>query len=738
MPTKEEEFLKRLLITFKAEAEEHISKMSSCLLSLQKGVSAETIELLYREFHSLKGASRSVGITEIEELCQAVEGLLHRIKKQELQFSPEMLEVISEVVSLIRQILANPDNAKLISTSKLIQTLSDLSKGLSPAAKTPSDIQTVPKVDQDVLPPKSTITEVKPLSPCQLVTPEYIKIDPAKLESIMSKVQDITTLSHSTSHLSKKAEELAFNFLQTSKVLKTHLKHRSALPADTYDEITSSLQRLTTKVMSLQRDLLGIHHSTSLKTEALIEDLRQIILTPFSIITSHMAMMVKDIARQQGKRVNCLISGDEIAIDKRILDEIKDPIIHILRNAVDHGIEHPELRTGKPPVGTIKIDIASLDSNTLTVSITDDGRGIKASTIKSIAVKKGILSAQVAETMSDKDAIELIFHSGFSTANDVTELSGRGLGMSIVKDKILKIGGKVEVFTEVGKMTTFKLTLPVSLAAYRAVVVEVSGRAFAIFTYHIQRVLRLKRSKVVVIKGRNAIKLDSKFYNIFSLASLLELPVSPKDSEFGYYVILNVDGKTLALEVDAIQQEQEMLLKPLGSHLLKVKNISGLVITGTADMILALNARDLITTACKLDAGILTEIPDETPESTSKSVLVVDDSITARTLFKNILENAGYNVSTAVDGIEAFTMLKTQHFDIVVSDVQMPRMDGFELVRKIRSDASLSWMPVALITGLESKEDKENGIEAGANAYIVKSSFDQSNLLNTVKRLIGT
>lgn len=320
----------------------------------------------------------------------------------------------------------------------------------------------------------------------------------------------------------------------------------------------------------------------------------------------------------------------------------------------------------------------------------------------------------------------------------MTDLSGRGLGLAIVKEKVEKLNGRIEIESQPGAGTTLRMTLPLTLATFRGVVVKVNEHPFVLPSANIRRVARVKKEEIRTIETRESLTLDGRAMSLVRLGEVLDVKAgdnrSEADTSFEQVVVLGSDELQMAFLVDEILHEQEVLVKPLGRQLLRARNFSGATILGSGKVVPILNVSDLMKSAVKISPTLAGTPVEELKKRIS--VLVAEDSITARTLLRTILESAGYYVKVAVDGVDAFMFLKSEEFDLLVSDVDMPRMNGFELTAKIRADKKLSELPVVLVTALESGEDKKRGIDVGANAYIVKSSFDQSNLLKVVKRLI--
>jgi two-component system chemotaxis sensor kinase CheA len=466
-------------------------------------------------------------------------------------------------------------------------------------------------------------------------------------------------------------------------------------------------------------------------------------LLPLASLLEALPRMVRELARDRGKQAELSVRGGEIEIDRRILEELKDPLIHLLRNCVDHGIETPALRDqkGKPPHGTISIAVSQKDGGKIEVAVADDGVGIDVGKVKAAAEKLGALSAEEARQLDEREALALVFRSGVSTSPIITDLSGRGLGLAIVRDKVERLGGAITLETRTDAGTTFRIVLPLTLATFRGILVRAGERLFVIPAVSVERAVRVVVKEIQTVENRETIPLGGQAVSLARLGDALELPRKAASGGSGDAIQAVVIGSGLAriaFQVDEVLGEQEVLVKTLGPQLARVRNIAGASVLGTGQVVPVLNVPDLMKSATKFAATPRAPAAAEKfTEARRRAVLVVEDSITSRSLLKNILESAGYGVTTAVDGIDAYTALRTATFDLVVSDVEMPRMDGFDLAAKIRADRNLAELPIVLVTALESREHRERGIEVGANAYIVKSSFDQSNLLEVVRRLIS-
>jgi two-component system chemotaxis sensor kinase CheA len=495
---------------------------------------------------------------------------------------------------------------------------------------------------------------------------------------------------------------------------------------------------------TLFKELDLFYGSMSRMIDDLLYDIRTTLMHPFSSLLSVVPKIVRDLGQEFHKEIKTTIKGGEIEIDGRILEEMKDPLIHLIRNCVDHGIETPMVRRqqGKPESGSLNIHVKLESGKNVELVIEDDGAGIDTSKVIAAAIKSGIVSSDLAAAMTDKEVFQLILKSGISTSPFITDISGRGLGMAIVAEKIAKLGGNIEVDSTPGKGTRFTILLPVTLATFKGILVRLGAQFFIIPTNSVERAIRIRQHDIKSVESKQMILLNNESVALVRLGDLLGVTVrkaSKNDEHPIPVLIISMSGKRIAFMVDEVLDEQEGLVKELGSPLIHVKNIAGVTISGSGMVVPILHVGELMDEA--IHAAAKLEIMDlageEAKEQLSQQViLIAEDSITSRSLLRNILESAGYMVKTAVDGFEAFQLMQKESFDLVVSDVEMPRMNGFELTARIREHGEMAEIPVILVTALDTADDRKKGMDAGANAYIVKSDFEQSNLVDTVHRLI--
>jgi two-component system chemotaxis sensor kinase CheA len=762
---KDSDFMKRLLAIFKVEAQEHITAMSSGLIELEKTSETEKqmeiIETVFREAHSLKGAARSVNIAEIETVCQSLESVFASLKRKDIALSSELFNILHEAVDVLNNLLLSIGSARTVSEKslfkELIQRLEDVLKEPGMGGSGQGAGIHIPSTDT-----LSNIHDTRHLFPS---VSDTIRISASKLDSIMLQAEELLSTKLSAQQLSIELQEIKNGLVkwekewakavsgfksqvssfskQNSKPGTQNSNHNSIHPQfnEFLDWNDNYIKTFQNRLIALQKTADHDHRSLSLMMDNLLDDMKKVLMFPFSSLLQIFPKLVRDLSHVQGKDVEIAISGGNIEIDRRILEEIKDPIIHLVRNCIDHGIEKPEerARRNKPLSGTITINVCHMNGKKVEILISDNGAGIDITKVKASAIKLGILSQAEADNLDEMNILSLIFKSGVTTSPIITDLSGRGLGLAIVQEKVEKLGGIVSCETHAGVGTTLRIILPLTLATFRGVLVRVDEHLFVIPTTNVDSVKRIKQDEIKTIENRETISFNGCTIPLVSLLAVLELPQKEKkgEAEFFQSVVLGAAEKRIAFSVDEVLNEQEVLFKGVGKQLSRVRNIAGATVLGTGKVVPILNIPDLMKSAVRISAApavAAVVAPEKIRER--KSVLVVEDSITARTLLKNILETAGFDVKTAVDGIDAFTALKTEDFDLVVSDVDMPRMNGFDLTVKIRSDKKFADLPVVLVTALESREDRERGIDVGANAYIVKSSFDQSNLLEIIRRLL--
>jgi two-component system chemotaxis sensor kinase CheA len=537
--------------------------------------------------------------------------------------------------------------------------------------------------------------------------------------------------------------------LESSK-LKIYRSNASSDLWNEWNETTEvNLNKLENQLTVLTNSIELDKYNLDNMVDNHLEAMRQVLMLPVLSITEAFPGMVREISHEQNKEIEFIIQGAELEIDKRILEELKDPLIHLIRNSIDHGIGKPQERIlqNKPPIGKIILAFTAHETGMVEITLSDDGKGINKEHVLKAAIKSGNLSNEDAEKLDTKEIISYIYQSGVSTSPIITDISGRGLGLSIVREKVEKLNGKITVETEENIGTTFHIFVPMTLATFRGILIIIAEFMFILPTMNVERVMKVDKENIKTVESHETILVDGQILPVANIGEVLGLPeykyagrdiiVPGLDNSDQTRIVVLISGEhRMAFKVDEIVDEQQVLVKSLGKLLARVKNISSATILGSGKVVPVLNISDLMKSAILSSKEIRGQISPLITDKKIKKILVADDSITSRTMIKNILETAGYNVSTAFDGTDAYTLARNGEFDLIVSDVDMPRMNGFELTTKIKNDKKLCEVAVILITALGSREDHERGIEVGADAYIIKRDFDQGNLLEIIRKLI--
>ncbi|HBB30646.1 MAG TPA: hybrid sensor histidine kinase/response regulator [Cyanobacteria bacterium UBA8803] len=755
---------------YKISSQERLQKLEAGLLLLEKQPDDEaTLEYLLREAHSLKGDSRSVGATNVETLIHQIEEVLLSIKHQETlltsQLSDRLYYGLDAITLLVQEAVTGQPSG--VDTAFALKHLM-----ASIVAPTLRESQLVPPTEPS-LPVKTSAKTVLQELPSIVVGEPYridtIRVETRELDALMSQAEELTVTRISIAHATAAIEEMAILW-QDWKTFRTHgQRDLSSWGTNPYEErlekVLDSL-RLSAQENSTKLDLIA---------GELGEKIRTLRLLPLSTVFQVFPRMVRDLAKQQAKQVELVIEGGETTADKGILEEIKDSLMHMIRNAIDHGIETPEEREGlgKPSVATIWLR-GYRDGNNIVIEVADDGRGLDVKKIKQTAIKRGLYRKEELATMTPSQIHALILAPGFSTRTFITEISGRGIGLDVVRTNVERFKGNIQIESTPGQGCTFRLQLGTTLATLNALFLEVQGIVHALPIEFVQTTLLVSPDEISTVEGRETIIFDGQEVVVVNLADLLELSNSPAyastarvdnqlrskgliagkgtreaggvlpvtgmryeqhKSDLRSLILLKVGEELAGFFVDRLWDTQEVVLKPQSPLLKRVRNVTGATILPTGEVCTILNPPDLIKSSQKQVTSTASITPKETVKR-KPVILLVEDSLPVRTQERRLLEGAGYEVVIAVDGLDGYNKLKTREFDAVVSDVEMPNLDGFSLTGKIRQQEEYDELPIILVTTLDSDEDKRRGATAGANAYIIKGKFNQDFLLETLRKLV--
>ncbi|TBW57652.1 response regulator [Marinobacter halodurans] len=735
----------RLIAAFRTEAGERITDMADCLAQLDQSHDEALLEQLFRDIHSLKGAARAVSLSSIESLCQAWEGLLAAIRKGRLELNDDHIVLGRKAYQCLSQMLNDLDQPEPQSLPALCRSLRLAGDGRKEAAPPVAD-------DAAAVPGDRSAVSAASHHPARIGGDSQLKVKADRFDQLIYIAESLHQSKLEAGQYLQMVEEAQGRFSEWHRMSQEIASARQRLDrgnesgdVQAVSTLVACTQRMETflarwenHLNKLARQSRRMEHNVAAISDQVRQELQEILMLQCSEIVHGVPAMVHEIANATGKAVNLAISGESLHVDKRVLDSLKSPLHHLLRNAVDHGIETPEARrrAGKQDKGNISISFVHGNGGRFSLVVEDDGRGLDPGEIKTKALALGVIDREISEEMSNAEVAKLAFRSGLSTSSIITDLSGRGLGLAIVRDHIEALGGQVDVDSQPGQGCRFTFHLPTTLATYRALLVQVSGRSLAIPATHVERVLRLAPEALKSVEGRLNVRVGDAVLPAWRLRDVLSLPAPDTTRQSWVRVaVLQWGDVRFGLLVDEVEGDQEIVIKALGPLLARVPNVMAATQLGDGRIVPILHPQDLYQTACGTTSAPVAE-QEQAGLREPPSILVAEDSVTSRGLIKTILESVGYRVETASDGREAWERLQEEPYTVLVSDIEMPRMDGFELTARIREHPDLAELPVVLVTALKSREDQEKGRQVGANAYIVKSSFDQGNLLEIVRQFV--
>lgn len=725
---------------FKAESDEHLARLDDGLLRLEKKpTDQQLLEEVFRESHSLKGAARMLGLSRIEVTAHRLESIFNAARKGDTPLTPPAIEQMNDALRELRQrvteALSRNEQASVPPPTTLEIAVPnnpapiDTATQPEPQPKPQSELQ---PVQQSVQQPSLPVSEAFHL--------ETVRVETGKLDELLTQVGELSVIQGQTQHRLSLMEEL----LERWATLERNRPGMSRTYAAQQDTFTDPRRHFGDLLIRTREAFFDDNTRLQSIVQRLNDQVSCMRLLPLSALFALFPRMVHDLAKDQGKEVELVLEGGDITVDKRILEEMKDPLMHLIRNALDHGIETPSERkqTGKSPQATIRIRAVRDDANVL-LEVHDDGRGLDVSAIRKEASRRDLFDQASLAEMTPEQIQQLIFTSGFSTCRYITELSGRGVGLDVVRSNVERLKGGINLQSTKGKGLSVQLRLPLSLATTRLLLASVANGLYGLPVEFVHTSCWIHPEQLFMFDGRLAILLNEDPVIVTHLSDLLDL-ASNKQSDMAEAkalacVVFQVGHERLGLLADDLPDEEEVVLKPLGAPLKRVRNISALAVLGSGEICVVLNPSDLLSSAYKMafTPSSKPSISNGAEQTTTRSVLLlVEDSALIRAMEKRILEDADYEVVTAVDGVDALNQLSSRPFSAIVTDITMPNMDGLTLTERIRATPQYKDLPVILVTSLASDDDKRRGLNAGANAYISKPTFDQRVLLDTLKRLV--
>jgi two-component system sensor histidine kinase and response regulator WspE len=750
---------------FRQEVEDQAQVLITCLLVLEREPTAAVqLESCMRAAHSLKGAARIVRRDAGVSVAHVMEDCLVEAQQGRLILQQRHIDLLLQGVDLLLRIARAPEQEAAQWAEQQSKELNDFINALErivedgQQAKPEAEAREAPQEAPEAAPPELELepaTAAPPEPPAEpaptassarsaermlRVTAEHLNRLLALAGEALVESRRLAPFGDSLLRLKRLQGETGKSFGQLSELLSAQLPHDEHLQstlADLQQRLQASQQFLTQRLAEFEQfDRHFSDLSFRLYNEAVACRMR-----PFSDGVQSFPRMVRDLARMLGKQVTIAIRGEATQVDRDILEKLDTPLGHLLRNAVDHGIETPEERSskGKSPEGRIQLE-AHHSAGMLLVTVSDDGRGIDLDELRLTVVARQLTNAETAAKLSEAELLAFLFLPGFSMREAVTEISGRGVGLDAVQDMVKQVRGSIRVMRQEQGLC-FQLQLPLTLSVVRTLLVDIGGESYAFPLTYITRTLKLPKEHIALLEGRQHFLMDEQHIGLVTTHQVLGRAEPERTGEELPIVVVSNNHHHYGLLVDRFLGERELVVQPLDARLGKIKDISAGALMEDGSPVLIVDVEDLIRSVEKLvTAGQLSKVaqaPAAGAVRARKRILVVDDSLTVRELERKLLGNRGYEVEVAVDGMDGWNAVRTGHFDLVVTDIDMPRLDGIELVMLIKKAPHLKSLPTLIVSYKDREEDRRRGLEAGADYYLTKGSFHDETLLQAVEDLIG-
>ncbi len=719
---------------FRVEAQSQVAKLTDGLVALDDAASPAQLEELMRAAHSLKGAARIVGYDNVVRLAHELEECFVATQEGRIALTPARVDVLLQGVDMLSS-AASGDPATPASTSATrmldttIAALREIAHASPPIAERPA--AAIPGSRSTTM--VASVPEIA-IAPLADDTERLLSLAGEAL--VTSRVLHAHTSRDALLRARDRGVDAALEQLRATLARVTGADDAHAALGGLRRALADTLAERRERAVAL--DLVGQRVSDAVSN--LYETVLDARMRPFGDGVAGMPRMVRDTARELGRDVRLSITGESTPVDREVMRRLEAPLGHLIRNAVDHGIEPAAVRSarGKPPRGTIRVE-ARHAGGRLLVSVEDDGQGIDMASVRARVVERGLADAAATAVMGDAELATFLFLPGFTLRETVTSISGRGVGLDAVQTAVREMRGDVRVLSAESGGTRFELLLPLTLSVVRALVVEIGEELYAFPLARVHRVLRVTRESIASVEGRPHFSLDDRPVALVWAHVLLELPPGPLERDAAV-VVIGDEESALGVVVDRFVGEEELVLRGLDPRLGKLQDVGGAALLADGSPTLVLDVDDLQRTASNMVAGVRPDAAEREHAGKTASrrrVLVVDDSLTVRELERKMIEGAGYAVDVAVDGMDAWNAVRKGHYDLVVTDVDMPRMDGIELVTRIKGDAALRAIPVMIVSYKDRDEDRRRGLDAGADYYLTKGSFYDETMLRAISDFIG-
>jgi two-component system chemotaxis sensor kinase CheA len=754
--------IQEILEDFLVEAFELIEQLDQDLVELDtRPEDLELLNSIFRVAHTIKGSSSFLSFDVLTKLTHHMEDVLNKARKGELKLNEDIMDVVLESIDMMKTLLyCIRDNGNDTAIGMDLEDIINRLEAVSEGKEVPEAVE---KIEEDI------VEEPEPEE--EVAEEDYSKMSDDEVEAEIERLLN-----------EKKAEAKQKRAAKETKAPKKSVSSKpsakpsvkkpsaSAPPAKKQASILEQTIRVEVSRLDHLMNLIGelvLGKNRLLKIyddveeryegEKFLEELNQVVsaislvttdlqiavmktrMLPIAKVFNKFPRMVRDLSRELGKGIELKISGEETELDKSIVEEIGDPLVHIIRNSCDHGVEDGETREqwGKNKIGLIELK-AYNEGNSIVIEITDDGKGLDADLLRSKAIEKGMITEQEADSMNDREAFGLIFKPAFSMAAKVTNVSGRGVGMDVVKTNIEKLNGIIEIDSEIGKGTIIKMKIPLTLAIIQALLVGAQEEYYAIPLASVSETVRISLDEIYTVEGRNVLRLRDEVLSLVRLSDIFGVKQVYEPGEHTYVVVIGLAEAKLGIIVDTLVGQEETVIKSMGDYLQGINGIAGATIRGDGGVTLIVDIASLMEMAKGLKVNIRESMQTKNKTKNSPSdytVLIVDDSKMDRTIMKKSMEPIGISIIEASNGQEALNMLKSGEYDIDVMliDIEMPRMDGYTLASEIRKYSRYKNLPLIAVTSRTSKADRLRGVESGMTEYITKP-YSPEYLENVVRK----
>jgi two-component system chemotaxis sensor kinase CheA len=781
--------MQEIMEDFLVEAFEMIEQLDQDLVELESNPDdLELLNKIFRVAHTIKGSGSFLNLDVLTKLTHHMEDILNKARKGELKITPDIMDVILESVDMMKALLENirdtgTDVTDDIDIEPIVANLDAISNGESSITNNSDNEEVMDEEDIEVEENKNSSFDD------DLTEEDYSNMSPEEIEAEIERLlkqreeedrkrreakrkreQEEKQKKSQESENSQAQEEKRGEITKSEEIKKDSKKSEAKKNVPTKKVSTveqtirvdvhrlDNLMNLIGELVLSKNRLIKIYNDVEERYEGehFLDELNQVV-SSISIVTTDLQIavmktrmlqigkvfnkfprIVRDLSRELGKKVNLIIKGEETELDKSIIEEIGDPLMHMIRNSVDHGIEPPEERVKlvKPKVGIVELK-AYNEGNQIVIEIADDGRGMDPEVLKEKALEKGLISEKEADMMSDKEAFMLIFKPGFSTASKVTSVSGRGVGMDVVKTNVEKLNGIIEIDSEKGKGSVFKIKIPLTLAIIQALLVTAQEELFAVPLANVIETVRITLEDISTVEGKSVLKLRDEILPLVNMSDIFKIEKILGVTQYLYVVVLGVGASKIGLIVDGLIGQEEIVIKSLGEYLKGIKGIAGATIRGDGRVTLIVDVAALMKLAKETHSHTIINKHNVIKKKKEKAedyvILIIDDSNTDRKIMRKAIESLGFTIKEATNGEEALNIIKSTDIDAALVDIEMPKMDGYTLAQEIRKYNRFKNLPLIAVTSRTTKADRVRGVEVGMNEYITKP-YTPEYLANVLKR----